>query len=81
MTGTSPKRILIVDDEEAILQLFQKLMKHRFSECRVAMNGEQALKVLQEDSNISASLQIYPCPIWMATSCAIGLRTCFPVFQ
>ncbi len=42
------KKILIVDDEEAVRSLFSEALKLRGYEVHTAANGEEALKVLEE---------------------------------
>ncbi len=42
-------KVLIVDDEEAILLLFEKALSRAGFQVRTAMSGEQALEVLENE--------------------------------
>lgn len=45
---SSNARVLVVDDDNAILFLFQEFFRHRGDRCEIASNGNQALAILEE---------------------------------
>lgn len=45
----SPRRILVVDDDEDILLMIKRLLTARGYECDVARNGQEALDSLEAD--------------------------------
>lgn len=57
------KKILLVDDEQAIRDLLQMLLESQFdNEVVFASSGNEAIKILQEDSSIGLILSDYNMP-------------------
>lgn len=72
------KTILIVDDEEAILKLFQKLMSHRFERCLTAKNGEESLQILSTEPGIDCVITDISMPVMDGYELMDRLQTLYP---
>jgi putative two-component system response regulator len=47
---TSPGRILVVEDEQAIGELLSSALRHKGYDCRNCLDGEEALSLLEKQS-------------------------------
>jgi DNA-binding response OmpR family regulator len=55
-TGEGPRRILVADDDPAILRLVTTIAQKDGFEVLTARDGREAYKILQEDSNFIAAI-------------------------
>jgi DNA-binding NtrC family response regulator len=53
-----PKRILVVDDEQNFLELVMRILSKRGFDVKTALNGDDALKLLEQQSFDLALLDI-----------------------